>query len=355
MKVLAFPAFKNRRSNPYNYLLYSAVRGMGIEVREFGIRTIFRERFDIIHIHWPEHYLNSHHRAKAWVFSFLFLAGLIVAKARGARIVWTVHNLHPHEVRYPVTSHFFWRSFLGLIDGYTSFSEAVRKAALATHPKLEKLPSAITRHGLYEGEYPPPNPPAEAAARLLVPQDRPLILFFGRVKAYKNAVGLIEAFVEMTKGGRAASLVVAGKIDANYASEVLRAVGEQTDIVVRDEFLEPDVIGDYLSVATLCVFPYKEILNSGSIFLSATYRTTALVPRSPNFEEYGDLMGPGSLLFFDERLNASDLSRAVDMAGAASFAVSDELNWKQIAHNTVKFFEAVASSSAENSKKELFV
>ena len=66
-------------------------------------------------------------------------------------------------------------------------------------------------------------------------------------------------------------------------------------------------------------------------------------------------MGPGSLLFFDERLKASDLSRAVDMAGTASFAVSDELNWKQIAHNTVKFFEAVASSSAKNSKTELFV
>lgn len=352
MRVLAFPAFKNRRSNPYNYLLYTAMQEAGLEIREFRIKSLFRERFDIVHIHWPEFYLNSHHRLKAWIFSLLLLVGLALAKARGARVVWTMHNLHPHEVRYPVASQLFWYCFLALVDGYTAFSDTARKAALATYPKLERLSGVITRHGLYEGEYPPLSPAAEAATRLGLSQEQPVILFFGRVKSYKNAVGLIDAFIDLTREGGAATLVIAGKIDSDYRSQLLEAACDREDIIVRDEFLEPEVIAEYLSAATLCVLPYRQILNSGSIFLSATYRTATLVPRSENFEEYGQLMGRGALLFFDGVLSARDLSHALVAASDAQFAISEELDWKNIGRSTADFFASLIPLHDKSPNKE---
>ena len=50
---MAWPAFANRLENPYNALLYSALRELDVEVVEFSVqRLLFGPRADILHLHW---------------------------------------------------------------------------------------------------------------------------------------------------------------------------------------------------------------------------------------------------------------------------------------------------------------
>ncbi len=121
IRVLCFPANKNKHSNPYNHILYSGMAN-DIDVIEFSLINLFFSKFDLIHIHWPEHYLNSNYLPKAFVFSFLFILGLVLSRIKNRKIVWTIHNLKPHNVRYPILNKLFWLIYLKLVSAVISLS-----------------------------------------------------------------------------------------------------------------------------------------------------------------------------------------------------------------------------------------
>ena len=54
MRVVAWPAYRNRDENPYNSLLYDALRERGIDVVEYRQREPLPDAFDVFHIHWPD-------------------------------------------------------------------------------------------------------------------------------------------------------------------------------------------------------------------------------------------------------------------------------------------------------------
>ena len=102
MRILALPAFKNRRENPYTGMLYDAVRETpGVTVAEFTNRRLLMERWDILHIHWPDAPLHRAKASDAALYAALLIARVLWAKLLGARLVWTVHNLRSHHVVFP--------------------------------------------------------------------------------------------------------------------------------------------------------------------------------------------------------------------------------------------------------------
>src|SRR5581483_6317166 len=92
MRILAFPAFKNWRENPYNAALYSALQRLpGVTVAEFSNGRLFSRRWAILHIHWPDAPLRRRSAAGAAVYAWLLIIRIRWAKLMGAKIVWTVH------------------------------------------------------------------------------------------------------------------------------------------------------------------------------------------------------------------------------------------------------------------------
>ena len=151
LRVMAFPAF-SRKSNPYNALLYNAVQKEGVDVVEFSFKNAFLSKADIVHVHWPEFFLNSHYRIKALLFSIMLLLSLGVQKLKGAKLVWTLHNLKPHVIRYPVLSGLFWWIYKRMVDGVLSLSQANLKIAQDAIPEIKHLPAGVSYHGLFECE-----------------------------------------------------------------------------------------------------------------------------------------------------------------------------------------------------------
>src|ERR1700743_33515 len=98
MRVIAFP----KSGIAYNDCFYAAVEREGVEVldgdlsRRWLLANICRG--DWVHLHWPSFGYNvSGSRMRAIIWFTRFVALLLLARAKGAQIVWTAHNLLPHD------------------------------------------------------------------------------------------------------------------------------------------------------------------------------------------------------------------------------------------------------------------
>ena len=99
--MLARPAFRNRTVNPYNARIYEQISAFGIHVQEYATwRALMLPAPSVVHVHWPETSFN-HALAGALANTESLLFVLRRLKARGARVVWTLHNVRAHERRYP--------------------------------------------------------------------------------------------------------------------------------------------------------------------------------------------------------------------------------------------------------------
>ncbi|MDJ0553993.1 MAG: hypothetical protein QNJ68_06060 [Microcoleaceae cyanobacterium MO_207.B10] len=60
MRIIAWPAFKTKYKNPYNWLLYSQILQQGVKVTEFSLTKLLREHYDICHLHSPTETIVCH-------------------------------------------------------------------------------------------------------------------------------------------------------------------------------------------------------------------------------------------------------------------------------------------------------
>src|SRR5262245_16451374 len=108
--IASFPGVL--KYNPYQRLLYEHLAAHGYHVvdgAELELGWLWRERrrVGVLHFHWPQSYWH-HDRGRAWLrrpLSYvkvgLVAARLAAARALRYRIVWTIHQVYPHEVADP--------------------------------------------------------------------------------------------------------------------------------------------------------------------------------------------------------------------------------------------------------------
>lgn len=91
MRILVRPL---KGPNPRNGQLYDRINNIaGVTAEEFSIKKALAQRFDVLHVHWPD-------RVFKWnLWSGLALGALFVlfaiARLRGAKVVYTCHNILP--------------------------------------------------------------------------------------------------------------------------------------------------------------------------------------------------------------------------------------------------------------------
>ena len=105
--VLAKPALSNRDGNPYNWLLYTNLAKLGVEVSDFSISRLLKGKWDILHVHWPDNAVRTPKYFLAVYRATNFLMALTLARKKGTNIVWTVHNIEAHEKFHPGLHNFF--------------------------------------------------------------------------------------------------------------------------------------------------------------------------------------------------------------------------------------------------------
>lgn len=317
MRVLARPAFRNKPQNPYNALIYGAMREQGAQVTEYYGGAWLLSRQDVFHVHWPESAFN-HGLVGAWLTSQTLLAAMDSLRRRGTRCVWTAHNLAAHERRFPRAEARAWRSFNARLDGFVSLTEHGLGAVRERFPELSGVPGFVVAHPHFRGAYSDTVSRQQARERLGVPQDARVISYIGRVLEYKNVPELVRAFGRIEAwDARPLSLLVAGQARTpELAERVSAARVDDERVRLSLQHVPSDDLQLFLRAADLVVLPYREIFNSGSALLALSFDRPVLMPKGPTSLDLQATCGADWVQVYDE-LTPELLSAALRSASDA--------------------------------------
>lgn len=344
IRIAARPAFSNAGTNPYNSLLYRAVSSAGPVVREHRYSMPPWE-CDILHLHWPEFDVIPRSMRPLDLLKKLFVwTWLLLARVAGVKIVWTAHNAFGHDTKPSRFNLFLWKRFLSILDGVIFLSEESRAVISSAYPGVERLPSALIRHGHYgpwiEGVRAAAEAPAQEVAQALERLGGAFVLLnFGQMRAYKNVDGLMRQF--STLDDPDIRLLIAGSVpDAAYRLKLEALAAADPRIVLLPRHMDDASLAACLDRASLVVLPYRKILNSGSALLALSAGKHVVVPAIGSMRALQRDVGLGALTLFEGPFDARILRDAIERV-RNRYVTSPDLDayeWPRLGAQTARFY-----------------
>jgi glycosyltransferase involved in cell wall biosynthesis len=268
VRIAAFP----QDPNPYQELLYGELREQGDAVRYVGeltpshslnllllpveLAALRLAGYRIFHLHWTFGFRFTApigpRASRRWC---QLLLGVI--DALGYQLVWTAHNVLPHEPVFDddraARRALVARCALVIVHEPAAIEGLRRIGAPPAH-------SVIIPHGPMElvagGEIPPP--------RGSVPRS---VAFVGKVARYKGVGDLLEAVADLEPGVR---VTIAGACEDARLERELREAARGLDgaVSLRLGFQTEAELAGILADADAVVLPFREITTSGSVLMS---------------------------------------------------------------------------------------
>ena len=309
---------------------------------------------DVVHLHWLEFIAPS---APGAVLGTVKTARRAVRlerllrrlRADGVAVVWTIHNLAPHEPVHPWIEQRLSRDVASIVDAAVVHSEHARGHAVAHFGHADKL--AVIPHGNYVGAYPEPTAPAtELRRRRGIPDDAYVFLSFGQVRRYKRLPELAEAFHALA-GDDLRLLIAGAPVDASEADR-LRALATVDDRIVLDLRRIPSAeVSAIHAVADAAVFSYDDMFSSGSALLALSCGLAIVAPADSTGTEIADADAVVAI-------ESGDLTGALDVIRrgdrdaqrAAATETAERYDWDGVAHATAEVYRSVYRSARQSSR-----
>lgn len=158
--------------------------------------------------------------------------------------------------------------------------------------------------------------PAEAKRRLGIREDDKAILFFGRITPYKGLEILVEAFQKSLPSAANYRLIIAGRPEEGTESgywlpirEALQKDVQKGRVLLRAEHIPDEETEVYFKAADVFVLPYRDIYQSGILFLGYSFGLPALVS---NVGSLKDEIIVASTGFVFRTEDPADLAKAIE-------------------------------------------
>lgn len=344
------------RLNPYVRLLARALRRLepGAEIREARSVSLAGAlagagRRRVWHLHWPELLYRSPRGAVAAVRWARFALALACLRATGGRLVYTVHNLDPHEWHHPRLDR--WTERL-----MRAWAHAVhvhdRQAQAEVARRWGRSDAMVVPHGNYIGAYPHTCSRREARERLGLPQEAFVFLALGGLRPYKGVEELLAAFRALEDQSSRAWLVVAGHAhDPAYARQLAAAVADLRRARLVPEHIPDGEVQYYMAAADFAVFPYRRATTSGAAILALSFGVPIVAPALGPFPEL--LAQGGGILYPPHRregllealLGALHVDR--ERLAREAWAVAQALDWSAVAREHLAVYQRLVDMPGE--------
>ena len=332
--------------NPYLRLLYGHLAAQGFEVVEnpqFSLGWLWRARSSVgfLHFHWPES-LYRYGRGPARLRPLLSSGEARslrsppgAARLLGYRLVWTIHQVFPHEsfdraldrrgarllarACHLLIAHDHWTASDARSELGEAPEEDRRRAARLVH---RRLPGGLPRR--------------EVRSELGLPQDSFVFLCFGELRAYKEIELLLEAFSSAPLPE--ARLLVAGNAKiASVASAVRAASANDSRILSVLGFVPDERVAELFHACDAAVLPRGDGGTSGSLILALSMGLPVVAADVPTVRELtrdgdaGWLFRPHELSSLRTSLEraGADPSEAARRADARSRSPRSSLDWSR--------------------------
>lgn len=341
MVVAQLPGYSNVQ-NPYNGLLCDALVSAGAVVVDQTIRrAIGNPKLDVVHVHWPEYWLNLAPETAARKHFLQMMAGLRIARLRGAKLFWTAHNLKPHEDRYPEKREAFYSRWIAMVDGIICLSESAREQMYAAFPATRQKKTFVIPHGDYCTKIRGLDR-SEARRELKLPEDSAIVGNFGVVRPYKNVPHLVKMF--RTVAGEKDLLLIAGKCaDAALAAEIRAAAGDDPRVRLDLEFLPDELLETYSSSCDVIALPYRNILNSGSALYGLSVGRPIVAPAVGSLPELQADVGAEWMMLYPGEFGECEMRATLELARSprAGKPNLDKYHWSAIGEQTLAAYRSV--------------
>ncbi|MFN8075525.1 MAG: glycosyltransferase [Kineosporiaceae bacterium] len=237
----------------------------------------------VLHVHWTNPVVQVAGDAQeAQTRLDTFRAHVLGLKARGCKVLWTVHNVLPHESHHLEQELALCRFLAEHADLVHVMGEATFDA-VQPHYTLDPARAVTIPHSSYEGVYPDFITREVARERLGLGPDDVVLLSLGGVRPYRGLGRLLDIFDELSARDPRLRLIVAGKPSIHGDVETLmdRCTAHPRIVAMFEHVPEAD-LQLYNRAADIAVLPYKAILNSGAFTLAETFGLAVVAPAAGN-------------------------------------------------------------------------
>jgi glycosyltransferase involved in cell wall biosynthesis len=343
-------------TNPYQRLLYEHLQPHGFRAvaqPHFKLGWLWSARHEcgVVHFHWPDCYYRYERGplrirgAASWAKLGLFAIRLTAARKLGYRVVWTIHQVLPHEraaSRIDVHAARTLARASDLLVAHDAATASIAGAVLHRSPEdVHVIP-----HGSYVGVYPPRRSRADVRAQLGVRSTTTVFLAFGQIRGYKSLQLLLTAFSRARLDD--AVLVVAGSVDDEGVAETIeRAARTDSRVCPLLEHVRDDAVAELFGAADVAVIARADGGTSGSLILGLSLGKAVIAPDAPSYheligDEAGWLFERGETQSLVEALeSAAADADAVRSKGAAALDRAERLDWPAIAASFARSLKAL--------------
>jgi beta-1,4-mannosyltransferase len=353
--ITVYPLPPQLLNSPYLDQLYAPMAELGIAVRRGRprhelLRLLVRGGPRVLHLHFFDELTQRPGVAQTALRSVLFLCMLLLLRRRGVRLVWTAHNVQPHETYHSFWGFVVYRMVARMSDAVIAHSHAA-KAMLAD--RYGPLPHCVViPHGSYVGLYGPMRDQQASRAALGLPAGGRVLLNFGTLRPYKNIEGLIDAFAQLPEQARGTLMIVGAAKSAAYADRLRQRAATVPGVCLDVQFIPDPMLPTYLAAADAVVLPYRTLLTSGVLLWALSYGRPVV---APDFGPVGELVregqegflfAPGDQHSLQEALQRAITSHDLETMGAVALATAQRFAWPAIAAATAACYRQVVERCA---------
>ena len=225
-----------------------------------------------------------------------FVSQINSIKTNGVKIVWTVHNILPHDSNLKEAQIYLRKELIRLADVIHIMNQETK---LLSEPFFEIPDEKIifSPHPSYRGYYPSIVTREESRFQLKIPQDSVVYLFFGSIQAYKGLEDLLTAFEELEKKNPKIFLLIAGKVvNKSHFSLIKNKIQSNMKIRLIESRIPTEHVQYFFKASDYCICPYRVTLNSGVAHLSHAFDIPVI---GPNIGGFKLLLEQGGGFLFD--------------------------------------------------------
>lgn len=279
---------------PYRYLesfygIYgnqsSVIRGLRfLKCLAITYGDIIKRRTDVVHI-------------QMWTHDFRELLQIALAKLLRKNIVISVHEVKgwssresaigidalsaDHECRKP-TRQFKW--VISQADGMVVHNKYSSDLLRSLYPTARSTAIIPLPHVTYSDPKNSLPDRSSARARLGLPKNTTIFLFFGNCRLDKGLDIAMSALREIKEPAKDIMLVSAGKMKPQeqvYFEGIARDLGLGDSLRMDIGLIPDDVAVDYFRAANAVLIPYREVAESGVAITASSYERAIIASDLP--------------------------------------------------------------------------
>ena len=297
---------------------------------------------DILHLHWQDPFLTSNSRIKTILKSSRFICELVLVKLVGIKIVWTAHNIISHEKKSGNMEFFYTKLLTRLCNKIIAHSQPAKDNIINFYAVRNSLVSIIP-HGNYIDCYENAIDEIHAKKQLQIMKYEIVFLYFGLIRPYKGIPYLIDSF-KLLKSQKVKLLIVGNPLNDEIADEIIKRCDGDKRIITIFKFIPDDDIQIYMNASDIVIFPFKNILTSGSVILAMSFAKPIICP---DISSMADIVHDNNGGFLYDTKDKYGLLEAMkkafnadlDKIGQYNFKLAEQFRWDLIAKKTHSIYQ----------------